>query len=59
MAQLERLIPAQAYRSSSDPQALRRRVDAFRRLLHDDPDSQDLLSLVAGAGRSGARPSSF
>jgi hypothetical protein len=47
MAQLKGLIPEQAYRLSSDPQAVRRRVDEFHRLLQDDPDSADLLSLIA------------
>ena len=47
MAQLEQLIPKQAYRVSSDPQAVRRRVDEFHRLRRDDPASADMLPLVA------------
>lgn len=48
IARLEELIPEQAYRTSSDPQALYRRLEAFRRLRRDEPDSQELLPLVAG-----------
>ena len=47
MRQLEQLIPEAAYRLSSDPQAVRRRVDEFRRLRRDDPDSEGLLPLAA------------
>lgn len=48
VARLAELIPEQAYRTSSDPQALYRRLEAFRRLRRDEPDSQDLLPLAAG-----------
>jgi len=47
MGQLDQLIPEAAYRLSSDPQALRRRIDEFRHLRRDDPDSDDLVPLVA------------
>ena len=47
VAQLADMIPDQAYRFSSDPQALNRRIDEFRRLLTDDPDSGELLVLAA------------
>ncbi|MBT3343748.1 MAG: hypothetical protein HN712_03600 [Gemmatimonadetes bacterium] len=48
VAQIEKLVPEQPYKLSSDPQALHRRLDAFRRLLQDDPDSAELLTLAAG-----------
>jgi len=48
VGQLVELIPEPAYRYSSDPQAVRRRVDDLQRLRRDDPDSQEQFRMLAG-----------
>lgn len=47
MAQLIELIPEPAYKYSSEPQAVRRRVDELQRLRVDDPDSDEQYILLA------------
>ena len=46
--QLAELIPEPAYRYTSEPQAVRRRVDDLQRLRKDDPDSQEQFLMLAG-----------
>ena len=48
VAQLTELIPEPAYRHSSEPQAVRRRVDDLQRLRLDDPDSLEQFQMLAG-----------
>ena len=47
MARLMELIPQPAYKHSSEPQAVRRRVDDLQRLRQDDPDSEAQYPLLA------------
>ncbi|MFH1572105.1 MAG: hypothetical protein ABIL09_29205 [Gemmatimonadota bacterium] len=47
VSRLAALIPEPAYRYSSEPQAVRRRVDELERLRQGDPDSAAQLRLLA------------
>ena len=48
LAKLAELIPEPAYRFSSEPQAVRRRVDDLQRLRRADPDSFEQVPMLAG-----------
>lgn len=48
IAQLADLIPERAYKFSSEPAGVRRRVDELTRLRRNDPDSVEQLGLLAG-----------
>lgn len=48
VARLADLIPDPAYRHTSEPHAIRRRVDDLQRMQAKEPDSRKQLELLAG-----------